>query len=662
MRMDLRKLVYAVFAAVIWTVLYSCASIGNPEGGPQDKLPPIFVRSNPEPNALNFNKRKIELSFDEIVTLKDPSTKIIVSPAQTEMPKLTANGKKVTVEIVDSLIPNTTYTIDFSNSIQDNNEGNPLENFAFAFSTGASIDSLRVAGIVLDSHTLEPQQGVVVGLHSNLADSAFHKVKLERVARTNDRGQFIIRNVKPGKYRLFAINDADRDYKFANPSEDIAFYDSIVVPYCERIQTADTVFGLDGKTIDTVKTVEKTMFRPNDILLSMFNENYKAQYLNNYSRIDSTRISILFAAPSDTLPSLRIVNKQPEPEDWYTLERSVTNDTLTYWIARPELVSSDTLRVEMKSLRTDTLNNLVWGTDTLNFTFQRPKQKKKRKKDDEETDTVEMRFLDLKVVSGTTQEVYAPVLLEATEPVAEFDSAAVHLEIKEDTLWNKVTDFRFGFRDTTLNRRQLSLRHSWEPGATYRLTIDSLGMTSIYGLPIKTFSSDLNVRKLEDYGNLIFNIPAVKDSAFVELLNSSDNIVLSVPVRNNKAEFINMLPSKYYARIVIDRNGNGKYDTGNYDLQLQPEETYYYPSAINLKKNWDIEQTWDIYSMPIDMQKPNDIKKNKPERKRWEEVKVPEGNSDEEDDGFNDFTDPNDPNQRFFNELNGYNNGSGYYY
>ena len=197
--MDLRKLIYAVLAAVIWTVLYSCASIGNPEGGPQDKLPPIFVKSEPEPDALNFNKSKIELSFDEIVTLDDPSNKIIVSPAQTEMPKLTANGKKVTVEIIDTLIPNTTYTIDFSNSIQDNNEGNPLENFAFAFSTGSHIDSMRVAGIVLDSHTLEPQQGVVVGLHSNLADSAFQKIKLERVARTNDRGQFIIRNIKPGK-------------------------------------------------------------------------------------------------------------------------------------------------------------------------------------------------------------------------------------------------------------------------------------------------------------------------------------------------------------------------------------------------------------------------------------------------------------------------------
>lgn len=651
--MNLRKLIYVVSVAVIWTVLYSCASIGNPEGGPQDKLPPIFIKSSPEPNALNFNKSKIELSFDEIVTLDDPSNKIIVSPAQTEMPKLTANGKKVTIELIDTLIPNTTYTIDFSNSIQDNNEGNPLENFAFSFSTGSMIDSLRVAGIVLDSHTLEPQQGVVVGLHSNLADSAFHKIKLERVARTNDRGQFIIRNVKPGKYRLYAINDADRDYKFANPSEDIAFCDSIIVPYCEQIQASDTIFGLDGKTIDTIKTVSKSMYYPNDILLNMFNENYKAQYMQTYSRIDSTRISLMFAAPSDTLPSLRIINKQPEPEDWYTLERSLTNDTLTYWINRPELVSSDTLLVELKSLRTDTLNNLVWGIDTLNFSFQRPKPKKKKRDKDEEADTVETRFLDFKVISGTTQEVYAPVIMESAEPIAFIDTAAVHFEVKQDTLWNPVTGFRFGFRDTTVNRRQLSFRYGWEPGATYRITIDSLGIRSIYGTPIKGFVSEQKVRNLEDYGNLIFNIPTVRDSAFVELLNSSDKLVLAVPVKDHRAEFINMMPAKYYARIVIDRNGNGEYDTGNYDEKRQPEETYYYPSAINLKKNWDVEQTWDIYALPIDMQKPNDIKKNKPERKRWAEPETSVEN-DEEDDGFNDFTDPNDPNQQFFNDLNGY--------
>ncbi len=654
--MSLRSIFHIVMAIAALAVMYSCASIGNPEGGPQDRTPPIFVRSNPKPNEVNFNKQKIELTFDEVVTLKDASTKIVVSPAQTEQPKLSSNGNRVTVELNDSLLPNTTYTIDFSNSIQDNNEGNPLENFAFAFSTGATIDSLRVGGIVLDSHTLEPQQGVIVGLHSNLADSAFQTIKLERIARTNDRGQFIIRNVKPGKYRIFAINDLDNNYIANTRSEDIAFGDSIIVPSCHREEMPDTTFALDGKTIDTVKMEMKTQYYPNDVLLNMFNENYKAQYLKDNKRIDSTRIYIEFAAPSDTLPTLRIINKTPEPQDWYTLERSKTNDSLTYWIKRPELVSSDSLRMELRSLRTDTLNNLSWGVDTLNFNFQRipPKKKKKKKREEEIADSIaSIRFLDIKLATSM-QEVYAPMLLEAAEPIASLDTAALHFEMKQDTLWNDIRDFTIAFRDTSLDRRKLTLRHKWEPGATYRLRIDSLGVKSIYGLINKPLEMTATVRKLEDYGNLMFNIPSVKDSAFVELLNGSDKIVLTVPVKNHRAEFINMLPAKYYARLVLDRNGNGKYDTGNYSMLQQPEETYYYPGSINLKKNWDVEQTWDIYATPIDMQKPQEIKKNKPERRLWEENQNQEQPTDEDEEGFNDFTDPNDPNQRFFNELNGY--------
>ena len=364
--MNLHKSLYPLFALVLLSIVYSCASPGNPSGGPQDKTPPIFINSHPKPNATNVNNQKLELIFDEIVTLKDPSTKIIVSPAQTEQPKITANGRKVTVEIIDTLLENTTYTVDFSNAIQDNNEGNPLYNFAFAFSTGEQIDTMRVSGIVLDSHTLEPMQGVVVGLHDDLSDSAFFKTKMKRVALTNDRGQFTIRNLKPGKYHIFGLKDLDRDYKFANPTEDIAFCDSIIIPAVEMTESADTVYNLENE-IDTIIPRMKPRYLPNDILLSMFNENRMAQYMSKYSRLDSTKISVIFAAQSDTLPQLRIINKQPEPTDWYTLERSQHNDSLTYWITKPELVSSDSLRIELRSLRTDTANNLVWGTDTLNF-------------------------------------------------------------------------------------------------------------------------------------------------------------------------------------------------------------------------------------------------------------------------------------------------------
>ena len=635
--------------------MYSCANIGNPSGGPIDKTPPIFMRSNPTPNAVNVKDRKIEIFFDEIVTLKDPSTKIIVSPAQTEMPRMSALGRKVTVELVDSLLPNTTYTIDFSNSIQDNNEGNAIDNFAFAFSTGSVIDSMRVSGYVLDSRTLEPMQSVVVGLQSNLADSAFHKEKLQRVALTNDRGQFTIRNVSPGSYHIFALKDLDRDYKFGNPTEDIAFLDSIIVPSIGSREAADTVYN-DLNEIDTIMRATRPAYFPNDILLSMFNEDRKSQYLANNLRVDSTRISLTFAAASDTLPSLSIVGRNDVPDQWYTLERSQTNDTLTYWIRPPHLVSADTLMVATTYLRTDTASNLSWGSDTLKFTFQRQKAKKKKK--NEETDSLEqIRFMELHPLANGTQEVYAPLLLQTGTPIERYSREAFHLQrkLQNDTTFYPAEIKSIALRDSTLSRRDLMLKVDWEPGAAYKLAVDSLAMTDIYGLQTKPLKVDFNVRKMEEYGNIVFNIPAVRDSAIVELLDGTDKVVLHTQVKKHRAELLNLQPGKYYARLFIDRNGNGKYDTGNYDLHLQPEETVYFPGAINLKKNWDVEQTWDIYATPIDKQKPEAIKKNKPERKKWDKV-IPEKTEADEDEenGFSDFSNPNDPNQRNSNRFGNY--------
>lgn len=654
--MNNSKSLYYIFIIIIAAaVMYSCANIGNPSGGPIDKTPPIFMRSNPTPNAVNVKDRKIEIFFDEIVTLKDPSTKIIVSPAQTEMPRMSALGRKVTVELVDSLLPNTTYTIDFSNSIQDNNEGNAIDNFAFAFSTGSVIDSMRVSGYVIDSRTLEPMQSVVVGLQSNLADSAFHKEKLQRVALTNDRGQFTIRNVSPGSYHIFALKDLDRDYKFGNPTEDIAFLDSIIVPSIGTREAADTVYN-DLNEIDTIMRATRPAYFPNDILLSMFNEDRKSQYLANNLRVDSTRISLTFAAASDTLPSLNIVGRNDVPDLWYTLERSQTNDTLTYWIRPPHLVSADTLMVATTYLRTDTASNLSWGTDTLKFTFQRQKAKKKKK--NEETDSLEqIRFMELHPLANGTQEVYAPLLLQTGTPIERYSREAFHLQrkLQNDTIFYPAEIKSIALRDSTLNRRDLVLKVDWEPGAAYTLAVDSLAMTDIYGLQTKPLKVDFNVRKMEEYGNIVFNITAVRDSAIVELLDGTEKIVLRAPVKNHRAELLNLLPGKYYARLFIDRNGNGKYDTGNYDMHLQPEETVYYPGAINLKKNWDVEQTWDIYATPIDKQKPEAIKKNKPERKKWEKVNTEKTETDEdEENGFSDFSNPNDPNLRNSNNFGNY--------
>lgn len=207
---------------VMALALYSCANIGRPEGGPRDLIPPVYVNSNPLPNQLNFKGEKVEIEFNEYIQLKDHMKKVVVSPAQKSMPIIRGLGRKVTVELRDTLLPNTTYCIDFADCIQDNNEGNPIDGFAIAFSTGDTIDSLQVSGMMLRARDLEPMQSVIVGLQENLADSAFSKLPLSRIARTNEYGQFTIRNLKPGRYHVFG--ERKKDARAAQLEDEDAVY------------------------------------------------------------------------------------------------------------------------------------------------------------------------------------------------------------------------------------------------------------------------------------------------------------------------------------------------------------------------------------------------------------------------------------------------------
>lgn len=609
------KSTYFLIIVILLGLLYSCASIGRPEGGPRDVDPPVFLSSNPAPNSTNFNKNKIEILFNEYIQLKDQSTKVVVSPAQKENPTIRANGKKINIELKDTLLPNTTYVIDFSNAIQDNNEQNPLDGFSFAFATGDTIDTLQISGIVLNARDLEPQKEFFVGIHSCLDDSAFSTIPFERIARTNELGQFTVRNMKPGKYHVFALNDVDRDYKFAR-SEDLAFLDEIIVPSVTEIETMDTIFTSQMVT-DTIYPAKHPLYLPNDILLTSFNEEYKSLYLVKNERTADNRFSVIFSAPSDSLPSLEVV--QPANYDnskkWYILDNSQHNDTLNYWILDSALIKSDSIRVNMRYLHTDTLDNRTFTNDSLFFNLKKMKKKDKKKKNEQQDTLVDsippVPLLKFNVSSPGTIEVYAPLRFTSEAPIDTIIPGSVHLKQKVDTIWNELGDVELE-RDSALGLLAYKVDYNWEPGGTYEVSVDSIAITSVYGIYNGKIKTEFKVKALEEYSNLFFKIN-LTDSAFVELLDASDNVKYIAPVKNGVVEMFNINPGDYYARVVIDANGNGKWDTGKYSEHRQPEEVYYFPKKLSLKKNWDVEQNWNIYELPLDAQKPMEIRKNKPQ-------------------------------------------------
>ena len=619
--------------------MVACANMGRPEGGPRDELPPVYVRSNPAMGQLNFNGNKITVDFDENIQLDDAMNKIVVSPAQRNTPAISSNGRRVTIELRDTIMPNTTYTIDFADAVKDLNEGNVLDGFAMDFATGDTIDTLRISGMVFEARTLEPAQGMLVGVYSNTSDTAISTLPFERITKTNQLGQFTLRNLKAGSYRVYALNDINRDYHW-DRSEDVAFYDVTISPTSEPTVVTDTLTRSTGER-DSLVTRNATRFLPDDLLLTWFNEGYTSQYLKDYKRPERNKITFQFGAKSDTLPILRLLNTHragDEISTWSTLDASPTLDTLTYWISDTSLVSLDSITIEATYLRTDTLDNLTWGTDTLKFNMRPEKKKKeKKKKNDEEEDSIPpVPHMELRISSGNSQDLHKGLTLTAGTPIQRFDTTAVKLEIQVDTLWYNIVPPSFS-RPEPLHPMVFTAPYKWEEGSKYRLTIDSAAVVDIYGLDNVQLVHEFTTKKSEDYSAISFNISGLDGrKGIVEVLSSSDKPVAAAPVNGSLATIQYLSPGTYYARLFIDANDDGEWTTGSIADSIQPEEVYYYPKKINLKKNWTIEQSWNINELPVDQQKPQEIKKNKPKRKKGDPDERP--TDEEEEDEF--FDDP----------------------
>lgn len=632
---QLRLLLMMVAAAV----MVACANMGRPEGGPRDELPPVYVRSNPAMGQLNFNGNKITVDFDENIQLDDAMNKIVVSPAQRNTPAISSNGRRVTIELRDTIMPNTTYTIDFADAVKDLNEGNVLDGFAMDFATGDTIDTLRISGMVFEARTLEPAQGMLVGVYSNTSDTAISTLPFERITKTNQLGQFTLRNLKAGSYRVYALNDINRDYHW-DRSEDVAFYDVTISPTSEPTVVTDTLTRSTGER-DSLVTRNATRFLPDDLLLTWFNEGYTSQYLKDYKRPERNKITFQFGAKSDRLPILRLLNTHragDEISTWSTLDASPTLDTLTYWISDTSLVSLDSITIEATYLRTDTLDNLTWGTDTLKFNMRPEKKKKeKKKKNDEEEDSIPpVPHMELRISSGNSQDLHKGLTLTAGTPIQRFDTTAVKLEIQVDTLWYNIVPPSFS-RPEPLHPMVFTAPYKWEEGSKYRLTIDSAAVVDIYGLDNVQLVHEFTTKKSDDYSAISFNVSGLDGrKGIVEVLSSSDKPVAAAPVNGSLATIQYLSPGTYYARLFIDANDDGEWTTGSIADSIQPEEVYYYPKKINLKKNWTIEQSWNINELPVDQQKPQEIKKNKPKRKKGDPDERP--TDEEEEDEF--FDDP----------------------
>lgn len=621
-----------LLSLAVVALLVACASIGTPDGGPYDEDPPIFVGGIPAPNATNVTDGKVVIEFDENIKLENAFEKVVISPPQFEQPQIKYSGKKITVQLYDTLIPNTTYSIDFNDAVVDNNEGNPLENFAYVFSTGSSVDTLAVSGTVLNAQDLEPIKGIMVGLHSSLSDTAFTKKPFERVARTDSRGRFAIKGLAPGKYRVYALADANGNYLFDQKSETVAFFDTEVSPYATRAMRADTIWR-DSITVDTVRMVEYTRNLPDDIVLRAFKEPFYTQYLVKYPREEHSNFTLYFAAPNNELPEVKGLNF--DSNDAYVLEANATKDTLRYWFKDTAVYYKDTLEVAVTYNILDSLQQPVPRTDTLYIASKKSREAVIRA-EIEKFEKEEKRFLKKARKMPDYDENNPPVYVPPTkellilsnaasmmdfnkevefsfkEPLANSDASMIHLASVVDST---LTPIPFVFEQSDKNIRTYNLYAEWRPGSTYMLTIDSAAFKGLYGGVSAPFEQKMTYRTLDDYAVLYLTIPHTGNDAVVELV-AGEKVASRTRTENNKCAFYFIKPGKYSLRLYIDKNNNNQWDTGSYEDKLQPEEVYYYPHMLDLRALFEYEQDdWDIKA-PLTTQKPLEITKQKPDKEK----------------------------------------------
>ncbi|MDR0830896.1 MAG: Ig-like domain-containing protein [Prevotellaceae bacterium] len=627
-------LILTVLAAII---ALACANRGTgPQGGPKDITPPVPVKSSPQNGALNYKKNNIDVIFNEIILVEKAFENVVVSPPQIKPAVVKAQGKHLVVILVDTLKENTTYTIDFGQAVVDFNEKNVLSGYSFSFATGSEIDTLQMSGTLIDASNLNPISNIFVGIHSDLEDSAFFKKPFDRITKTDEKGNFTIKNIKAGKYRIYALEDIGSNFRFDQPNEQIAFLETVFEPIAitetksdtlwkdstviiEKIDTTDLF--IDGinvfdtirisdtiKVVDTIKISQTTKFYPDSIILQAFTEEFHKQYLVKNERPDKYHFSLYFNDIAEELPKINALNFPFENAVF--IQANDRKDSITYWLTDSLAWNIDTLNLSIEYLKTDSLNQLVPQTDTLNLRLrkssaQRPQQNSNR---NQKNQPPKQEFIKIQSNMTSTFDFFNQIELKFSAPTFFDKTKKIFVEQKVDTNW-VAQKIEFSKGDSI--GLKYVLKCNFKQGETYRLQVDSAFFNDLYNKVSDKFSQNLTCKKKDAYASLTLEMGIFTGKEIVELLDKDDKVVRTQQVKSDNVKFEYLTPNTYYARLFVDKNENGVWDTGKFSENNQPEEVYYYPYYFQLREMWDSEEYWDYLEFPLLEQKPKELIKEK---------------------------------------------------
>ncbi len=584
---------------VAMLLVLSCAKISAPSGGPKDTEPPVILKSVPENSTVMFTGKSFTITFDEFVVLDRITEKFMVSPPLATKPDIKLKGKNLVVNWEDELADSTTYTFYFQDAIRDNNENNPIPNYQYVFSTGPVLDSLSLTGNVFNAQDLEIVEDVTVIMYSNLSDTAPRTVLPAYISRPDPSGGFMISNIRPGQYRLYALKDLNGNTLYDLDDEVFAFCDSVITI------TPESYFGMVPDTVSYRPAAATETTKPDKFVFGLhrlyaFQKPPMKQYLKFTERKSSWAIGFGLALPSDS-GQVSVALSETDSTSWY-IEHNVARDTFLVWITNPEVYSRDLIEAMLTYPFTDSTGNIIARTDTVSFRYIKPATPR--------GGTGRIPGLSLTTnITGKIKPGTVPAFRSAT-PLAEPDTSLIRLTQTVDSV-QKALPYEF-IRDTTTSRRFL-LKAPLEPGGSYSLLSNQGAFRDIFGLATDSAMYRFQVATVEDFGSLRVSVTGYEGDVIVQLLADKDRVASERLIRSPGEIFFPLLDKgKYRLKVIYDLDSNGVWTTGDFSQARLPEPVAYYSSELEVKINWALEQDWDIGGMYV-----KDVSlRNKPASKR----------------------------------------------
>lgn len=596
----LKRVQYFILFICSIVIFENCAKMGGITGGEKDIKPPKLVSSTPLNYSTNFNGKRIDITFDEFVLLNNVNQALVISPPLEGKPEVRLRGKSLQINLEGDLRENTTYTLNFGNSIEDNNERNVLENFEFVFSTGDFLDSLSIDGTILNSFTLKPsEEPFIIMAYDILEDSVPLKEVPVYIGRSDKTGYFRINNMKEDTFKIFAIKDLNYNYLFDLPNELIAFPDTFIYLFPDSLEKWEPpIVSLDTTLNDIKKTGvasdslweggpkgKHTWFKPYRINFLYFEEDRRIQYLTDYERKEDRHLLFTFNLPLDDTLDIRGLNFTKE--NWFVSELNISRDTFNLWINDSLIYNNDTISLLLSYPGVDSMGNFALKEDTLNLIHRQEREVKGRE------EKAPVTSFNMRTIANKGQlDLNTRIRLSEEYPIPDTDLSKIFLYNIPDSVEIPV---KFNFFKDSLSARSYYIEGNWKSKDKYRMFIEPGAFKDIYGRANDTLNVLFSIQDEEYYGVLYVSTSNVHSPVIVQLMNDKEILLKEqFSEKDEKLSFSFLKPGRYIIKYIFDRNNNHKWDTGNYLANLQPERVEYYKGEINIRSNWELEIKWEL--------------------------------------------------------------------